>query len=399
MRKKEFNELPEVIEVLGIDYNLTETHKQKLQNIENEFGRIRSANAKSVAHFIKYDLDNWNERLSEIKTLKNTITVKRYILLMGEIAGTKYWENISTKKKDSQTEISYITKYGEKEGKRIWKEMNKKRGVSAFSMEYWIKKGLTQEEAEKKISTLSKKGSLVGNKKQQFQRENDYEGWAKKMPNTKYYWMEQGYSEEESLEKVTNRQTTFSKEICIEKYGEKEGLQRWMTRQEKWMLTLDSKTAEEKFEIYKKKIINNFEIGKASKESVLCLQPILDYLKKNDITYYFGEKNNKEFYIFAYDRYWLYDLTIPSLKLCFEYNGEAFHPNPKWKNDNIDKWEEWEQVYKRINAPTKRLLDKKKISLMKEIHNFDVFELWSSDSIDENREITLNLINERLEII
>ena len=60
------------------------------------------------------------------------------------------------------------------------------------------------------------------------------------------YWIERGYSQEEAREKVRERQTTFSKEKCIEKYGEEEGIKRWNDRQEKWLRTMDSKTQEEK---------------------------------------------------------------------------------------------------------------------------------------------------------
>jgi len=398
MRKLNLNELPEIIKLVGKNYTFTDDELLEIAQVETKY-KIRCANAKLVGHFIKYKLTNWLERINKIKALKNTITEERYILLMGEITGKEYWETISKKKKDSQTEKHYITKYGKKEGERIWGEMNKKRGVSTFSKDYWICQGLSEEEAEKKIIEISKKGSINGNAVQKKMRKEDYVEWAKKIPTTKYYWMEQGYSEEESLNKVTERQTTFSKDICIEKYGEQEGLKHWRERQEKWISTMDSKTDEEKIEIHKKKIVNNFKVGEASKESIQCFQPILDYLKKHNINYYFGEEENEEFYIYAYDRYWLYDLTIPSLKLCFEYNGEAFHPNPKWKKENPDKWEEWEQVYHRINAPTKRMLDKKKIVIMKETHGFDVLELWSSDSIDENREVAFNAINERLELI
>lgn len=52
---------------------------------------------------------------------------------------------------------------------------------------------------------------------------------------TLLYWTNQGYTEEEAREKLSERQTTFSLEICIEKYGEEEGTKRWQERQEKWM--------------------------------------------------------------------------------------------------------------------------------------------------------------------
>ena len=54
------------------------------------------------------------------------------------------------------------------------------------------------------------------------------------LPSNKEYWMERGHSEEEAIVLVSETQRTFSKEICIEKYGEEEGLRVWLERQEKW---------------------------------------------------------------------------------------------------------------------------------------------------------------------
>lgn len=49
------------------------------------------------------------------------------------------------------------------------------------------------------------------------------------------YWLKSGYTLEESKEKVSERQRTFSLEKCIEKYGEEQGTKRWAEKQEKWL--------------------------------------------------------------------------------------------------------------------------------------------------------------------
>jgi len=48
------------------------------------------------------------------------------------------------------------------------------------------------------------------------------------------YYLNKGMTEEEAAIALTERQTTFSLEICIEKYGEEEGLKRWQERQNTW---------------------------------------------------------------------------------------------------------------------------------------------------------------------
>lgn len=59
------------------------------------------------------------------------------------------------------------------------------------------------------------------------------------------YWIKKGFSPDEAKDKVYKRQQTFSKTICIEKYGEEEGIKRFNERQEKWLQTLSNKPEEE----------------------------------------------------------------------------------------------------------------------------------------------------------
>lgn len=53
--------------------------------------------------------------------------------------------------------------------------------------------------------------------------------------STLLYWTKQGYTEAEAKEKLSQRQTTFSLDICIQKYGKVEGTKKWNERQKKWL--------------------------------------------------------------------------------------------------------------------------------------------------------------------
>jgi hypothetical protein len=48
------------------------------------------------------------------------------------------------------------------------------------------------------------------------------------------YWINLGYTEQESKNKISERQKTFTLEKCIEKYGDQLGKEKWLERQEKW---------------------------------------------------------------------------------------------------------------------------------------------------------------------
>lgn len=60
------------------------------------------------------------------------------------------------------------------------------------------------------------------------------------------YWLKKTNNDLEKAKKLLiKRQSTFSLEKCIEKYGEEKGLERWVKRQEKWLSSLNNKSQEE----------------------------------------------------------------------------------------------------------------------------------------------------------
>jgi hypothetical protein len=67
------------------------------------------------------------------------------------------------------------------------------------------------------------------------------------------YYTSRGMTLEEAQEALRSRQTTFTLDICIEKYGHEEGYKVWKDRQERWQNSLNSKTQEEIDDINKRK--------------------------------------------------------------------------------------------------------------------------------------------------
>ena len=53
------------------------------------------------------------------------------------------------------------------------------------------------------------------------------------------YYTHRGYTQEEAELALKERQTTFSKDICVEKHGEEEGIRVWLRRQTKWFKSLN----------------------------------------------------------------------------------------------------------------------------------------------------------------
>lgn len=72
-------------------------------------------------------------------------------------------------------------------------------------------------------------------------------------PCTVEYYIKRGMSEDEAIDALRERQTTFSLEICIEKHGVEEGTRIWDNRQNRWQTTLNAKFQNEIDDINKRK--------------------------------------------------------------------------------------------------------------------------------------------------
>ena len=165
----------------------------------------------------------------------------------------KGFKKTCSKKCQSIDNANYIKENGHCGSKSFWKEKglsdeeidNYMKSKSHFSTFYWEDKTDNPERAVSNIQ--SKNGKKYANKL----KEN-----PKKYENsftTKIgYWIEKGYTESEAKEIISERQKTFSKEKCINKYGENLGLLVWEERQRKWQETMCSKSDKEIEEINQK---------------------------------------------------------------------------------------------------------------------------------------------------
>jgi hypothetical protein len=109
--------------------------------------------------------------------------------------------------------------------------------------EYWLNRGHSEEESIKLAADAKHKNNLSGAKKSS--NRSSYE-MRKSSPRCKEYWMYyKDMNETDAMAEVSKRQATFSLDICIEKYGEEEGIKIWKNRQDRWLATLRNKSDEE----------------------------------------------------------------------------------------------------------------------------------------------------------
>lgn len=131
------------------------------------------------------------------------------------------------------------------------------------------------------------------------------------------YYLNQGMSQKEAELALSERQTTFSKKICIEKHGEEEGHKVWMDRQERWLKNLPrlnySKISQVLF----------IEVWKEVK--YLYEDIYFATLDKTTETIYQGDDRNFEFRLNLDKSFIKPDFYIPSISKIIEFDGSYYH--------------------------------------------------------------------------
>lgn len=275
---------------------VSDSVKEKMCDIESEFGD-RATNqyvllyAKKLCELYENG-DEWEmyirRYLAATPKQKRINSEEMYMYFYGnlEYAKEKYKNYVSSQSKSL---------------KKAYDTGNKTATFDHFFPQYWIAKGMTHEEAIAKVNERKNRAYTNSNSAQK--------KLGNTRPNQLAYWLAKGCSEEEAKLQLSKRQTTFSLDVCIEKYGFVAGYQRWLDRQTKWMDTLNAKSDDEKCRITKLKI-------KSSKGSVS---------KQENLLYSLIDMLGLEQQV-AVDNY-VYDMAIGNK--IIEYNGDFWHCNPK----------------------------------------------------------------------
>jgi very-short-patch-repair endonuclease len=200
-------------------------------------------------------------------------------------------------------------------------------------------------------------------------KHNLYRELQRKVANTTiHYWIAKGYSEAEAKDAVSKRQSTFSLEKCIEKYGDEEGRKIWQNRQDRWMKTMSSKSEDEIVDIHRRKMSTG---GGVSKESMKRCMKYISFIEgKYGVQYQYG---NNEFSIkYSDTNRYFYDFTDTTYKIIIEYHGTKFHVSPKLSEDEKKLWRGLGKYS--YEESLERDKHKKKTA---EDNGFTVFEIWS----------------------
>jgi len=190
--------------------------------------------------------------------------------------------------------------------------------LSPFSKKFIKYENLSNEEKEHKIKECVKTA-----RQSTFDNNN--------ITSTLEYWLKMTEGDVEKAKKLLKeRQSTFSKDICIEKYGEEEGVKVWQERQDKWQNTLKSKSPEEIDRINKKKCPGTFRTKSYSKISQKLFWSIHKIIKDDFKEIHFATTinngKNNEYIVNRFDgRKALLDFYIKDNNKVIEFDGDYWH--------------------------------------------------------------------------
>jgi hypothetical protein len=231
-------------------------------------------------------------------------------------------------------------------------ERNSRRPIRK---EYWIKKGHTDVESIE----LAQQSKRANNKKGSKRSTTSPVRRITSKRCLEYYTV-RGYSKKEAEQLVSDGQIYFSKEICIEKYGEIEGLKIWQDRQDRWQETLKSKPPKEIARINRLKMTKGISVSKA--ETVILTEvkkvsPNLSIIHQLTLL-----DDNKKQYV--------YDISANNK--IIEYHGDFWHSNPaKYSLDYVNP-------RTKLKASDKWIKDQEKIEFAQK-QGYEVLVVWESD--------------------
>ena len=235
-----------------------------------------------------------------------------------------------------------------------------RKAISPFSKSFKKYDGMSDEEKEKQI-------------REYLQCDRDDRNTCQVK-----YWIKKGYSEEDAKQKVSERQSTFTLEKCIAKYGEEEGTKRYIERQKNWSAKIEEQYQQGLFSKIPHSQ-NSSIYSKFEKDIVDSIIESLD-IDINDIYCYktsqFRLENTNED---CKNKIFSYDLTIGNK--IIEFNGDFWHMNP----DVYDS--DYVHPYSNLSAEEKWEIDEIKLNCAFQ-NGYDVLTIWEQE-YNENKEATI----------
>lgn len=189
--------------------------------------------------------------------------------------------------------------------------------------------------------------------------------------NSLQYFLNQGHDEFTARSLLKQRQSTFSLQKCIDKYGEEDGKAKWQARQDKWQKTLLSKP------LHEQEIINQNKVWKSGSMSKIA-EELFEKINLPGARYGKRSENNlgeKMEIILADGKEKRIMIDFLFGNKVIEFFGDYWHANPK-------KYVEEDTIFKRrtgfISAKAVWQQDANRESQLRKL-GYEVKIVWEND--------------------
>lgn len=157
----------------------------------------------------------------------------------GSVRCVEYWMKKGLTLEQAKKEVKRIQDNGKYlKGRTLTEEHKEKMRVfmkTLNDIQYWIDK-YGEDVGKTEFETFKENQAENGKKAKKSRLENDPNTFINSSIRRPEYWINQGYTEEEAKLIVSKKQSR-GLDFYISKYGEEDGTQRWKTRNEKWYKT------------------------------------------------------------------------------------------------------------------------------------------------------------------
>ena len=320
------------------------SHDEHLKLKEQIHIQKKQNNPLNLEYYIKHYPDLSNDKQIEMwhkYSKENCYQSEEYYIKRG--ASKEEAKELKRKKLEIVTPKIVAKISGQNNGMSSTNRTEQQRKESSpFSKEFYIARGLSEEDRKKFNENVAKNRSY----------------------NTRLeYYMNKDMSEEEARKALYDRQATFSYEKCIQKYGELEGNKIFSKRQQKWLQSL----------------YNNFQSNGdgRSKQSIFAKDIIKECCKKLKISI-----PKKEKYIYWKQTHQAFAYDFMYKNKIIEFQGDYWHCNPNlYDKDfyNKVKQKTAQEIWNYDNV-------KKECA---EYYGYDILYIWEYDYY-QNREEVIN---------
>jgi len=234
--------------------------------------------------------------------------------------------------------------------------------LTSANVKFWINKGFSEEESILKVKEHQSNAS----------KHVDY---TKRLTTVNLqYYINKGFNEEESKKLLKERQTTFTLNKCIEKHGLEKGTDIYNKRQKDWSEKMNIKYKNGDFSKTSSNNYSKMELEFISEVISLCELKENEYFSNLTETFFI---RSKELNITL-----SYDFVLKNKNKVIEFNGDYWHCNPnKYVNTFV-------HPHKNMIAEDIWKFDEIKNNFIKN-KGYEILVIWESE-YKNNKENILN---------